>query len=227
MPLKASAKQTAACLTPWLIQHLGAGAAKAPPPAAARRLVALAGPPGAGKSSLAAALVDDLRRQGLGVALLAMDGFHLDDRVLAAQGLLARKGAPETFDLAGFKACLRRLREEARIYVPVFERDQELAVAAAATIGPHDTLVIVEGNYLLFDAPGWRDLTPFWDASVFLNVSLEELQRRLQARWLRQGLSAAAARRKCQDNDLPNARQVLSRRTSSSAPAIALPPEGD
>ena len=67
---------------------------------------------------------------------------------------------------------------------------------------------IVEGNYLLLDEPGWRDLARHFDMTVFLEVPERELERRLVQRWLDHGHDAQAARARAQANDIPNARRV-------------------
>jgi fructokinase len=174
-----------------------------------RCLVAIAGPPGSGKSTLAEAVVAELVRRGQGAVLMPMDGFHLDNRLLEPRGLLARKGAPETFDFGGFASALRRVRDEASVILPVFDRTREIAVAGAAEIRPETRIVVVEGNYLCLDETPWRGLAEFWDFSVFLDVPLAELERRLIARWLGFGYSPEAAREKAWGNDLPNAERVL------------------
>jgi len=181
------------------------------PDSSQRQLIAIAGPPASGKSTLAQALVARLNAERPQAALLPMDGFHLDNGLLEARGLLAHKGAAETFDLAGFRALLARTKQEPSLFLPTFDRSRELAIAASAEIKPSEKLVIVEGNYLLFDSPGWRDLAPLWDFSLFIEASLPRLRERLLARWRAQGLSEAAALAKCDGNDLPNAEQVLSR----------------
>jgi pantothenate kinase len=176
-----------------------------------RLLVALAAPPAAGKSTLA----ERLRRKaeaalGPGVAaVVPMDGFHLDNAVLSARGLLARKGAPETFDAAGFVALVERLRWEQEVVVPLFDRARDLAVAGAAVVEARHRLVIVEGNYLLLDRPPWDRLAGLWDLSVAIEVPLAELERRLVGRWLAHGLERGAAEARARGNDLPNAELVL------------------
>lgn len=184
----------------------------------ARVLIALAGPPGAGKSSLSETL---RRRFDAGRAaragIVGMDGFHLDDGVLDRRGWRARKGAPHTFDVAGLEALLARLRAEpeTEIFVPVFDRAAERSRAAAQAIGPQDRIVIVEGNYLLLDRPGWRRLRPHFDLTAMIEVPEAELRRRLEARWRGFGLSDAAIAEKLEGNDLPNGRLVM----AESAPA--------
>lgn len=182
----------------------------------ARFLLALAGPPATGKSTLAERLTQRLSAQGRQAALLPMDGFHLDNRLLAARGLLARKGAPETFDSDGFLAMIRRVKAGGEVVVPVFDRDRDIAIAGAAIIGRETGIVVVEGNYLLFDRPPWRDLAALWDLSVFLTAPEPTLRDRLVARWLHHGLDAAAALARAEANDLPNARLILAHRLPAS-----------
>ena len=176
-------------------------------PGAARRLVAIAGAPGSGKSTVTDALVSHLNASRPGVAaVLPMDGYHYDDRVLDERGLRARKGAPDTFDVAGFRHVLGRLRadDEGEVAVPVFDRDLEISRAAARILPRAVRVVLVEGNYLLLDSKPWRDLHPFFDATVMVDVPVEILRQRLTARWEVYGLPAEEIRRRVEENDLPN-----------------------
>ena len=174
-----------------------------------RRLAAIAGPPGSGKSTLAAALVLELTDRGHDAVLMPMDGFHLDNRLLEPRGLLARKGAPETFDFGGFRATLARVREHgSEVILPVFDREREIAVAGAARIRPETGIVVVEGNYLCLDEDPWRVLMDLWDLSVFLDAPMDELERRLIERWLGHGFKPDEARAKALGNDIPNAHRI-------------------
>ena len=172
-----------------------------------RKIVAIAGPPGSGKSTLAEWLADQL---GARAAILPMDGYHFDDRVLESKGRLANKGAPDTFDAAGLAAMIRRLRanEEPEIAIPVFDREIEIARAGAALIPHTADLVLVEGNYILADCAPWSALTPLFDLRALVRVSEPELTRRLRRRWEGYNLSEAAIRDKLEQNDLPNGRFV-------------------
>ena len=174
-----------------------------------RRVIAVAGPPGAGKSTLAEALVAALTDTGTTAALLPMDGFHLDNRLLDERGQRGIKGAPQTFDAAGFAATVARLKTGAEVIHPVFDRARDLAIAGAGRIAPSDQLVVVEGNYLLLDQPVWRDLAPLWDLTVMIAPPVQELERRLRARWRDLGCDAAGVQAHL-DNDMANVRLVLS-----------------
>ena len=123
---------------------------------------------------------------------------------------MPRKGAPETFDVRGFADIVRAVRAgDQEVLVPVFDRDREIAIASARSIAPQDRIVLVEGNYLLLDRAPWSGLAPLFDFSIFVSPSMEELERRLTARWQGYNLDAAGIDWKLNGNDLPNARLVV------------------
>lgn len=175
----------------------------------ARFLVAIAGPPGAGKSTVAETLVDALGQRGETTVVLPMDGFHMDNAVLEDKGLLHRKGAPETFDVRGFIDIVRAIRAGGEVLVPVFDRSREIAIAAARVISPSHRIVVAEGNYLLLDEVPWSGLAGLFDLSVFLDVPEDVLAERLADRWRGYGLTPAEIAAKVGENDLPNGRRVL------------------
>lgn len=176
-----------------------------------RWLVALAGAPASGKSTLAEALVEGLNTQRPGrAAVLPMDGFHYDNQVLEPRGHLPRKGAPHTFDVAGLRHMLQRLkdRDEAEVAIPVFDRSIEIARAGAAILSREIEIVVVEGNYLLLDRDPWTALHGLFDVTVAFEVPEDVLRARLAARWESYDLSPARITEKLEENDLPNGRLV-------------------
>lgn len=179
---------------------------------AGRVIAAIAGAPGSGKSTLAEALVERIEAKAPGMAaVLPMDGYHFDDMLLDRMGRRARKGAPDTFDVGGYRHMLQRLRdnEEEAVAVPVFDRDIEIARAGARLIPQSARIIVTEGNYLLLrDAP-WSELRSLFDVTVFIDVPEETLRERLTDRWTSYRLSPEELRTKLEDNDLPNARLVI------------------
>ncbi len=191
---------------------------------AKRFLIAIAGPPGAGKSTMADNLANGLKARGETAAVLPMDGFHMDNAVLVERGLLARKGIPETFDVRGFLDIVRAVRPaDQEVLVPVFDRSRELAIASARPISPHDRFIIIEGNYLLFTQGKWTDLDGIFDFTIMLAPPIEVLEERLWERWRGYKLSEEEASAKVYGNDLPNGRLILeNRRPSDVTLEIAL-----
>lgn len=177
-----------------------------------RLMVAITGAPAAGKSTLAAALCDKINAFSADhpAIVVPMDGFHYDNAVLDARGHRARKGAPHSFDAAGFKTMLSRLKTgDGEVAVPLFDRVMDLARAGAALVTEQHRIVLVEGNYLLLNQPVWRDLHCYFDISITLQVPFPILEQRLIQRWLDHGANYEAARARALANDIPNAQTVV------------------
>ncbi|RKE83394.1 nucleoside/nucleotide kinase family protein [Rhizobium sp. AG855] len=178
----------------------------------ARVLLAIAGAPGSGKSTIAEAVADCINRDRPGLAaVFPMDGYHYDDHVLDAMGRRAHKGAPDTFDAHGLRHMLLRLKENAEetIAVPVFDRQIEIARAGGRLIDRGTGIILCEGNYLLLRQPPWDRLKPIFDFAVFVDVTQAELRRRLTERWQGYGLSPEQIRFKLEENDLPNGVAII------------------
>ncbi|NNC80513.1 MAG: nucleoside/nucleotide kinase family protein [Acidimicrobiales bacterium] len=172
-----------------------------------RFVIAIAGPPAAGKSTLASALVKELDPRA---GLLGMDGFHFDNVILDERGHRARKGAPHTFDVVSYSNTLRVIRDEPGIEmaVPVYDRDLGLSRNCASVIGPANEVLVTEGNYLLLDKEPWSELLPLFDLTVWIDLPLSVVERRINERWRTAAMDPEEVRRRTDENDIPNARLV-------------------
>lgn len=194
---------TAPRLHPDLIEQLHALAA------GPRRLLGVVGPPGAGKSTLAALMAQALGERAQAVP---MDGYHLAQVELERLGRAHRKGAPDTFDAAGYAALLRRLRQQGpdeTVYAPDFRREIEEPVAGALPVFAATPLVITEGNYLLLDDdPAWAPVADLLDEAWYLDVPADLRLERLAARHMRFGRTREQALAWIAQTDEPNARRI-------------------
>lgn len=176
-----------------------------------RRLLGLCGPPGAGKSTLARALADAL---GDRAVVVPMDGFHLAQAELRRLGRLERKGAPDTFDAAGYVALLRRLRHRSEpvVYAPEFHRRIEEPIAGAIPVPRTVPLVITEGNYLLLDDGPWAPVRTLLDDIWYLDPDEDARIAALIRRHERYGRPPEVARRFALGSDQRNADRVAASR---------------
>jgi pantothenate kinase len=172
---------------------------------ATRRIIGIVGYPGSGKSTLTERLVAATPSH----VAVPMDGFHLAQRELERLGRADRKGAPDTFDVGGYVALLRRIRDEpdATIYAPAFDRYLEEPIANSIPVEPHHTVVFTEGNYLLLDHGGWEHVRPLLDECWFVDDDPGRVER-LIARHVEHGRTPDAAEAWVRDVDEPNARLI-------------------
>ena len=189
-----------------------------------RRLLGIAGAPGAGKSTLTALLAEQLPAGSC--VVVPMDGFHLADIALARLGRAERKGAPDTFDAAGYVALLQRLRtampQDPPVWAPMFERELEQPLAGAIEVGAEVPLVLTEGNYLLLDQGPFAQVGAMLDARWFVEVPEQVRHERLIARHERFGKPPEAAREWALGPDEHNARLVAATRDRAEI-VVSLP----
>lgn len=193
-----------------------------------RFLVAIAGVPGSGKTTTAEAVVQHLNQDAQGrAALLSMDGFHFPraalDQLPNSSEAYVRRGAPWTFDVAAFVQFVHRLRIWADttplasasskawsaadvIQAPAFDHKAKDPVDGGVTITPDASIVIIEGNYLLLDEPGWRELATLVDYRIFVETDLQEARERTAKRHVRAGIekSLEDGYRRVDSNDYLN-----------------------
>ena len=185
----------------------------------ARVILGLAGVPGAGKSTLAGQLA---ARFGEAAVIIPMDGFHLANAELRRLGRNGRKGAPDTFDTAGYTTLLQRLRHPVPgevVYAPAFHREIEEAVAGSIAVPDFVPLVITEGNYLLLGGP-WQGVRPLLDEVWFVDGNETIRRERLLARHVAHGRTPEQARAWIESTDEPNA--VLIRASRAKADRIVM-----
>ncbi|MDW3175783.1 MAG: AAA family ATPase [Acidimicrobiia bacterium] len=194
-------------MSPEAHARLIASAIPNPGPETTRYVVAIAGPPAAGKSTLAEAVVQQL---GGRAGVLGMDAFHFDNQILEARGQLARKGSPQTFDVASYAMTLATLRQDRslELSVPVFDRSLEVSRNCASLIRVDQDVIVTEGNYLLLRDGPWPSLRPLFDLTVWIDISMDTVEDRIVQRWESAGFEDVEVRRRVEENDLPNARVV-------------------
>lgn len=185
-------------------------------------VIGIVGVPGAGKTTLVEHLIRELNQntpdpERQEYAHVPMDGFHLSDQELIRLGLLERKGAPETFDVHGYAAMLRRLRSprEAVVYAPGFERALEQPVAGVIPVFPSARTILTEGNYLLLDRPEWRQVREACDEVWYCEQDNTLRVQRLIERHILFGKSPAEAEAWVHTVDEKNARLIQETRSDA------------
>lgn len=184
-----------------------------------RAILGITGAPAAGKSTYAEQLTAELVADGHQVALVPMDGYHLAQSALDALGLTAVKGAPQTFDGYGFVALLKRLKEspDETIWAPRFDRSIEDSIAASIPVTPETTLVVTEGNYLLFDQVPWATGRAVLDECWYIDLDDDLRHERLQARHQRFGRSPEEAHERTYGSDEANAKLIAATKPNADA----------
>ena len=178
-----------------------------------RVLIGIIGKPGAGKSTLSKFLMAKLPKEF--VTVVPMDGYHLSNKVLKDLNRADRKGAPDTFDVAGFISLVKRIRTEQtqNIYYPIFDRAIEESIAAQGVVTSATKVVIIEGNYLLHDDGGWEVCNDLLDESWMVDVDDDKRISRLISRHIAYGKDPEAAKAWAKGTDEVNAKLIERGRT--------------
>jgi pantothenate kinase len=211
---------------------LPALAAMTPLPGNRRAFAFLVGPPGSGKSTLAELVRQAAAEKGIALDVVGMDGFHHRQEYLATHFAVVNgrrvrladvKGAPESFDIARLDDFLTRTADE-DVYWPAYDRrlhdvvDDQLPVTA--------DLVLVEGNWLLLDEPGWRDLRDHARLTIAVDADPAMLRERLIARKRAGGTPLADAEAFYQASDRLNVVRCLEHTTRSVDLALTMQSDG-
>ena len=173
-----------------------------------RSIIGIVGKPGAGKSTVASEI--EKRFDSSQVSVIPMDGYHLSNKVLKDLKRADRKGAPDTFDVAGFISLVKRIRSEQtqNIYYPIFDRAIEESIAAQGVVTSATKVVIIEGNYLLHDDGGWEVCNDLLDESWMVDVDDDKRIARLISRHIAYGKEPEAAKAWAKGTDEANAQLI-------------------
>ena len=201
-----------------LLQHFARETASG----SGRCLVLLAGPPGSGKTTLGALweALTEAYAPGLSIRTLPMDGFHYPNRVLDAETIVRDggsiplrkvKGAPESYDVSCFIESLQALSEGKALSWPKYDRQIHDPVPDAITV-PEQGMLLIEGNYVLLDEDGWRDLSKLAALTIFVECDESFARKRVLARLERGGRSPEDALRHYEFNDFRNWERVMQQR---------------
>jgi len=186
-----------------------------------RVLIGIIGKPGAGKSTLSRFLMTKLPKEF--VTVVPMDGYHLSNKVLKDLKRADRKGAPDTFDVAGFTSLIKRIRAEQTqsIYYPIFDRAIEESIAAQGVVTSATKVVIIEGNYLLHDGGGWEVVNDLLDESWMVDVDDDKRIARLIQRHISYGKDPKAAKAWAKGTDEAN-EQLIERGRNRADYVVAI-----
>ncbi len=171
-------------------------------------LIAIAGPPASGKSTLAERLVADLAAAGIATRFCPMDGFHLTNAQLGEHGLRDAKGRIDTFDADAFVTSARRLRERRPFWWPVYSRQRHEPIPEGTRISGSESAFVIEGNYVLASAEPWATAAAEFDLCIFADTSDDVLRKRLLARHQKSGRSTSESLAKIEHTDIPNAAAI-------------------
>ena len=175
------------------------------------RIIAIAGGPASGKSTLAERLAECIPN----ACAVPMDGFHHDNNYLIEKGRLATKGAPDTFDAEAFVTFIRSIRMNGAATFPTFDRTNDCVIPAGGRISSTAQTILVEGNYLLLNSKPWSALSTEWDLTVMVDAPLAVLRARLVERWMENGHDPASALTRANMNDIPNAKYIMAHSRSA------------
>jgi pantothenate kinase len=180
-------------------------------------ILAIAGPPGSGKSSLAALFLQMLKKENIPAYILPLDGFHLKNEELQRKPfyqhpsitLYDRKGAKESYNFNQFFRLMEKLKAGDSFYWPSYSRKTHDPVERGIYIKKQRALYIVEGNYLLLTSEPWNSLPAYFHSSIYIHPKKRHLKRRIINRKCRGGYSLLEAKLHYKNTDSRNIDEVM------------------
>jgi pantothenate kinase len=183
-------------------------------------LLAIAGPPGCGKSTIASILQQLLKERGVTSLILPLDGFHLRNEELKERSVTLQnrtyslyeiKGAKETYNVDQLIEAMKKLKAEECFSWPIYLRTVHDPVEEGIYLSEWNTIYIIEGNYLFLDIPPWKSLRYFFDKTLFIVPRSRFLKQRITRRKRRGGYTRKQTLAHYYRSDLRNIQEVLSR----------------
>ncbi|KII86298.1 hypothetical protein PLICRDRAFT_177861 [Plicaturopsis crispa FD-325 SS-3] len=203
-------------------------------PVTSRILVGVAGIPASGKSTLAELIVKhtnallhpaasgegDVSVEKPAATLVGLDGWHLTRAQLDAfpDPKLAhdRRGIHWTFDGPAYVEFVRTLRQDvtsssATVTAPSFDHALKDPTPHAVSILPHHRIVVIEGLYAFLAIEPWCQAGRILDERWWVDVDIDEAERRLVKRHVVTGVTKdlASAKLRAEQNDMPNGRFII------------------
>jgi type I pantothenate kinase len=169
-------------------RFLGAEGGKVP------YIIGIGGSVAAGKSTLARVMQALLSRwpNTPKVELVTTDGFLYPNAVLQSEGLLEKKGFPESYDGTKLLSFVSDVKAgERNVQAPVYSHVTYDIIPGAGTTIDRPDILILEGLNVLSANRGAKDgraipfVSDFFDFSVYLHATEDDLEKWFAARFMR------------------------------------------
>jgi pantothenate kinase len=187
-----------------------------------RTIIAIAGPPGSGKSTVAHEVALRLNASTRGPSIISavvvpMDGFHLSrahlDSLPNKEEVYRRRGIHWTFDGAGIVEAVKKMADPERrgiLLLPSFDHAKKDPMADEVMIEASTDILILEGSWLLFDEAPWNEISKMVHESWFVNVHPDLARDRIARRHILSTIEKTweDAVKRAEMSDLPNGDEI-------------------